>query len=707
MWKGNIFPNPGVGEQFKKPFYPVYFKMTQLKRSRFFIYIGLLAFLVIAYLPLSSFFFALKNDALTTNFPNKYFFSASLHAGYLPIWNPYINFGLPLYADPGFAFWNPITWIFGWIGYSVSLLTIEILFYIWLAGISAFELGTWLGHGPRVSFCMGIIYMCCGFFIGNLQHINFLTSTAFLPLVLKTYLDLQKTFTVRKLFFCLISLYLLASGGHPAIPVACIYFLVLIQAGLIIFSDRGIKKVPLLLHSLRTDFILLVCFILLAAPLLYSYYEIYPHFTRAAAVNQTAYSDTGFDLPSYLSFLYPFSTTANHHLFGNDPLMRNGYISLTGLACVLIALVRRKNQYQKIFFFAGVAMFVLSLGGPIKEFLYSFLPLLDHIRTNGEFRVFGLLSLIVAGSYKMTDLMKGRDLAIFLRLLCIIAGIGLVIIISGLIFTSAIFDMTKMNSGPFFPALKYWLQTLTFFDRLFLNSLIVVFLIGFYFLMAKRIGTGFSLLLFTMADLIIFSWTQLPITGVQLKSPASIEKYFSKVPSGIPIPQLSPIAENRLIGEDIEKLIGYWPYYSKQPGTPVLCSYPSKLNHTVEYFKSVLPDSVNKKAFVYSTNKNFEKNLTITFFSPSEIGIRVDVSDKDSLILLQNNYFRWNASVNGNPTKISKADISFMAVPLQKGVNTVNFSYHIGTMKIMVGIAFIAWFSFLIFLFVLANNKKI
>src|ERR1700682_5347010 len=120
--------------------------MAKNNRTRSLIYLLLLIFLVIAYLPLSSFLFALKNDALTTNFPQKYFFSAALHNGYLPLWNPYVNFGLPLYADPGFAFWNPITWIFGWIGYTVPMLSVEVLFYIWIGGIAAYELGTWLRH---------------------------------------------------------------------------------------------------------------------------------------------------------------------------------------------------------------------------------------------------------------------------------------------------------------------------------------------------------------------------------------------------------------------------------------------------------------------------------------------------------------------------------------------------------------------------------
>ena len=76
----------------------------------------------------------------------------------------------------GFAFWNPITWIFAGIGYSVPILSVEILFYIWIAGITAFELGVFLA-GIRKEFCFvwGSMIMSCGFFIGNLQHTNFLT----------------------------------------------------------------------------------------------------------------------------------------------------------------------------------------------------------------------------------------------------------------------------------------------------------------------------------------------------------------------------------------------------------------------------------------------------------------------------------------------------------------------------------------------------
>ena len=678
-------------------------------RTGFIIYLLLLVFLVIAYLPLSSLQFALKNDALTTNFPNKYFFSAALHDGYLPMWNPYINFGLPLYADPGFAFWNPITWIFGCIGYSVPLLSVEILFYIWLAAIGAYELSKWLGHCRKVSFCIGIVYMCSGFFIGNLQHINFLTCAAFLPMVLKTYLDLQRSYSVRKLFYCLVSLYLLATGGHPAIPVACIYFLLLIQAGLIIFNDSGDQKKLILIRSIRSNLILSCCFLVLAAPLFYSYYEIFPRFTRSVPVIQGSLSDTGFSLSSYLSFLFPFSTTGNTDIFSNDKLMRNGYFSVVGFLCFLIALIKKKNSYQKIFLLAGAGMLILSLGGHFKELLYSIFPMLNYIRTNGEFRIFGMLSFILTGSYVLADLMEGRYIWIFHRLLYFIAAISFMIILIRFLFTpsSTLFlKSPDIQAASILQAIKSKLDALTFFDRIFLNAAVLFILIGFYFLLIKKINRKLLLPLFIMADLIVFSWSNLPVTGVQIKSPEIVQHYFSEIPDGIPIPKLLPIGQNQFFGEDIHNLFGCWSYYSKQPGTPFLCNYPSRLLETAAYFKSPLADSLNQMPFVFTTNHEFREKISIITYSPTEIKVRVETGNNDSLILMQNDYFRWKATVNGKPVHIENTAIAFMLVPLEIGVNEVRFLYDSQIPIVIAIMSFILWITFFVFVFKTGKQVK-
>jgi Bacterial membrane protein YfhO len=673
----------------------IFMQVIQNTRKRIYIYFILLLFLVIAYLPLSSFLFALKNDALTANFPNKYFFSAALHSGYLPVWNPYVNFGLPLYADPGFAFWNPITWIFGWLGYSVPMLTVEILFYIWLAGISMYELGKWLGHSSRISFSMGIMYMCCGFFVGNLQHTNFLTCAAFLPLVTKTWLNLQKSFNIQKLLFCEAALYMMATGGHPAIPFACLYFLFFVQAAIIILDSATENRIHALLRSFKVNLILFIGFIALAAPLLYSYIEIYSRFTRSDLVIQSSYSDTGFDPASYLSFIFPFSTTANDTVFSNDPLMRNGYFSLAGLICLGIVLLRRKNNFQKIFLFSGIAMLILSLGGTVKEFLYPLMPLLDHIRTNGEFRVFSLLSFIVAGSYLFAELLEGDLIKQFNRILLILAGISSAIILCWFVFAASGIHKSMEAGKGFLRNIKLLLEEMPFFDRIFINAVMILLITAGYFLLRKRIRIRILLPLMLMTDLIMFNWSQLPVTGVQLLSPYAIQHYFSDVPAGIPKPELEPVIRNQSPDSKLPTVVGCWSYYSKQPGTPFQCSYPSILNSTKAYFKSPLPDSINQKPFIFTTNPGLNYNLQIVSFAPSEISLTVEAENQDSLILLQNNYFRWKATVNGRQVAVRPAAIAFMSIPLEKGANEVSFYFDSRMILIIVIFSSLLWILFI------------
>src|SRR5688572_181686 len=103
----------------------VYTKSNSNGVKTLLLFIGVL---VIAYLPVTSFLYFIKNDAFNGYFPPRFFMSESLQAGYLPLWNPYINYGIPQYADMSGGFWNPLTWIIAvTTGYNAYIFTIEIL----------------------------------------------------------------------------------------------------------------------------------------------------------------------------------------------------------------------------------------------------------------------------------------------------------------------------------------------------------------------------------------------------------------------------------------------------------------------------------------------------------------------------------------------------------------------------------------------------
>ncbi|MBK8088762.1 MAG: hypothetical protein IPK31_12910 [Chitinophagaceae bacterium] len=68
--------------------------------------------------------------------------SESLSAGYMPWWNPYVNFGIPQYADMSSSFWSPVTWIIaGTVGYNIYTITLELLLYILLGAWGMYKCG--------------------------------------------------------------------------------------------------------------------------------------------------------------------------------------------------------------------------------------------------------------------------------------------------------------------------------------------------------------------------------------------------------------------------------------------------------------------------------------------------------------------------------------------------------------------------------------
>src|SRR6187402_411421 len=96
---------------------------------------------LIAYFPVSSFLLSVKNDFFTAYFPLKHFFSSSLQSGVLPLWNPFLNYGFPIYGDISEAWWNPGTWLIAATsGYNVWTFTAELIIYLLIAVWSMFKL---------------------------------------------------------------------------------------------------------------------------------------------------------------------------------------------------------------------------------------------------------------------------------------------------------------------------------------------------------------------------------------------------------------------------------------------------------------------------------------------------------------------------------------------------------------------------------------
>lgn len=627
--------------------------------------------MLIAYAPLSTLHFAMKNDAFSDNFPDKFFLSQALHAGIFPLWNPYMNFGFPIYADPGFAFWNPITWLFAAIGYSACTLTIEVLLYIYLAGIFMFRLGKWLQFSLPVAFAVACMYMCSGFFIGSIQYINFITAAAFLPLLIQCFLQLVFKPDLYNAVLLTISFAFVASGGHPAIPIAAIYMLAILFISLFFFQQIQIK-------SVRSFFVFLLLsvllFIFLAAPVIYSYASVWNFYGRNLPQQNFEITNIGFSVSSLLSFIFPFSTVAHTSLFNNDVAMRNAYFSLLGFAGIFFSF-KTKNKFIYCFLFTALVMFILSLDGNFKERFYQYLPLLKYVRTNGEYRVFTILFLCLISGFGLQELFKNKNNFLNLkRFAKYFIAILLIAVVCIYIFNKkeihAVFYQLPVRN--FSLLIKSFLEKINFSVALIISLLITIIIcLPIAFLRKLSLKVVLSVLIFDLAfNTIIY----LPVTGVGTTTLKTIQAVYNSSLPGIPIPELTPINKIDTLNAKSTGLIGNITYYNKRIGTTKLTDYPSYFSSTDKFFKSSYKNIVLKEPYIFLLSGN--KDFQVKKFSPQNIFIEVNSATIDTLVFLQNDYKFWKAFNSNKPVSIRKSFLTFMSVPVNKGVNKIEFIYN-------------------------------
>jgi len=622
-------------------------------------------FVIIAYLPLSSFLFAIKNDAFIYNYPNKHFFSEALHNGYMPYWNPYLNYGFPLFADPGFAWWHPLTWVFGLIGYNPFTFTLEVLVYILIAALGMYKLGRGFSLNRQSAFVIGGLFASSGFFIGNLQHINFLTCAAFLPWVVLYWWKLQQTPSLKHVLSAAFATYLLCTAGHPAIPIGSLYFMILLTATYFFLHRKEIKLGTFIIYNI----LYLAATAIMCLPVILSYAQLMPYYVRNEAVSHLTTDNLGFTPASYLSFLSPVTTIKGSEFFHTDVSMRNGYFSLFGLIALLYILFTRKNKIQKVFLVPSFALLLLSLGGWVKLTLYENLPLLNFIRTNGEFRVFALFGFIVCVGFLLHDLLANQRGHSAIKKLTggviVVLGVGLVLCAALLFKTSNTGNSAiQFNSG-----LKGLIDSITLPQSLLLGLLIGLSIAVIYYIILQK-KAGRFLPYFILADVIINAWLLLPITGVGQKNVAYIAGIINQAPKGFPVPPLTVKETTKPIALEDEQRVGDWNWYNKQiVHEPI--EYPSILRHTQDFYNDTL-NNLRNKPFLFL--KNGAGTLSVLHFSPGDTKANVILQKPDTVIFLQNSYPGWHITVNGQNRPIA-TEGPFLATALPRGTFQINFRF--------------------------------
>ncbi len=123
-------------------------------------------------------------DVFTYFYPYRDFVGEALRAGRLPLWNPYLFMGAPLLANSQAAVLYPFHWPLLWLS-APKQVAWSIVLHVWLAGVGTYLLTRRATRlRPLSALVAAIVFMLGGFVGAQVEHINQLNASAWLPWLL-------------------------------------------------------------------------------------------------------------------------------------------------------------------------------------------------------------------------------------------------------------------------------------------------------------------------------------------------------------------------------------------------------------------------------------------------------------------------------------------------------------------------------------------
>jgi len=679
-------------------------------------YLALLVLAILGYWQVALLQHPLKWDLIDQAYPWKFFIGESLQNHILPLWNPYQHCGYPIHADPQSSALYPVVWFFGYIwGYSIYVLSLDFVLHVFLAGIGMFTLGKTLGFRRDVALIMGIGYMFSGFFVGNAQHFMWIISATWLPFVINAYIRLATKRTLKQAVVFSLFMFLLLTGGYPAFTMVLLYFLIILFVfyAVTIHRDEGMTE---LISFITYNAVTLLFTILTSAVMLISVIKMMPFMSRTEGLSLQDALYGPFSVKSLISFIIPFGVV-NYDLssYNTDMSMANGYFGIILFVFFIATFFFRKSAIVKLFLFWGLFMLAAAVGDalPVRRFLYDYLPFFNIFRFPSLLRIFVIISFIVVSGYALNYFIIFKKIKIIN--LSVLAVSLLIAIVTGFVVAGQYINLGGFlkNSGIF-----SFSETSVLARQIFFQAIVQMIFLGSLLLIINKFSKWDRLPIFVMvlvsADMILALQLNAPYTVYNERvTQTQINKRTKKLPKGFPIPKMTPVIENRDRGKLSFRPLwrnlnifhkqlawdGYNPFQMKN-FERLEDSLSGLLKTVIEnppvfFAETVLPfDSVFNviesgeidEGTIYLKPQSFKKihfivqgcgdnSVTFKFFSPVEAEFEVETDRNKVLVYLQNDYYGWEAFVDGKEYPVIRADGTFLAVEVPKGQHIVRFKY--------------------------------
>ena len=525
--------------------------------------------------------------------------------------------------------------------------------------------------------------MLSGLFVSNAQHLGWIISCAWFPLVIYCYVLFCRNSGYLWGLLFVVFYFLMLSGGYPAFFVITAYILFAIFGHHLYNALRNRLSIG---KYLINNIVIAGAFILLSAVILTSSFEL-SHFLSRTEKFSDEFVQT-FPLPfqGLLSFLFPYATTGNVNFFGSDFSLVNCYIGLIALIFLVYSLWIRN---KKAAFLTILGLFFLSAAladvFPIRKILY-YLPFMNTFRFPTVFRFFAYSCFIIASGYGLNHFFHHKQNRKFFYSLIIIASVVVLFMIYNILNSEnwKYSLLLKLNLGEFD-------KIASIHERIVFQSVISLVLIGLLLLAwLKAPVKSFPAIVVCIVIIDMVASVQLNIyhTVIYKIDPRPTQAAMKNLPLGFPKPDL----QTRIIDNSEESnssipglwrnmnilykkptAEGYTPYYLKSRVEAEKADlYNPILNFPIVFLSENMSDGIIDTNQIDTLS---HRKISITDFNPNLIEMKVRTDRPQLMTYMQNIYPGWHALVNGKKATILKSNYNFMSVNIPAGENVFKFEY--------------------------------
>ncbi|MEO7970210.1 MAG: YfhO family protein, partial [bacterium] len=376
--------------------------------------------IAVSLLPLIYFFPATRgnliispDDGVIFNIPIRVAVANIIRAGHLPLWNPYVFGGMPLFgaAQAGVLF--PLNWFYLLFSIPVATNLMMLSSYV-LAALGAYLYARRTGASIAGAALTSLVWQWSGFLIGQIGHTNILHTAALLPwllwqidgygatgkrsrgvllavlVALQVFAGHQQTLSYALLVSAAYAV-VRWRGSRSATPARAAYLwaLVFIAAGLALAAVQILPTLELLRNSLRAD----------------ASYDFFTSFSLPRRFLWTFFAPYVMGGGDGQLFRAPYVGPA---FYGEYV----GYVGVAAIALAGLAVVLKRDVVTKFWTLVAVVCFLLALGryAPFHFYrLIYFVPVLNLFRVPARHLMEVEFALAVLAGRGLTAITAARD----------------------------------------------------------------------------------------------------------------------------------------------------------------------------------------------------------------------------------------------------------------------------------------------------------